>query len=120
MRILNEPTAAAIAYGLEKPQEPPAAERTILVFHLGGSTYDVTLLSLDDGLFEVLATQSDPHLGGDDFTERTVTYFQRLIKKKRKLDIEEDEQAMARLRSAVSPHDDSAWLSFIRPPRAQL
>ena len=78
-RVINEPTAAALAYGLDKKGE---GERTILVFHLGGATFDLTLLTLDDGLFEVIATGGDTHLGGGDFTERTLTYFTRVFQKK--------------------------------------
>ena len=72
MRIINEPTAAAIAYGLDKGSQ---GERNILIFDLGGGTFDVSLLTIDDGVFEVKATSGDTHLGGEDFDSRMVTYF---------------------------------------------
>lgn len=71
LRIVNEPTAAAIAYGLEKK----GGEKNILIFDLGGGTFDVSLLSIDDGVFEVRATSGDTHLGGEDFDNRLVDYF---------------------------------------------
>merc|ERR1711937_306976 len=70
-RIINEPTAAAIAYGLNKKGE----EQNVLVFDLGGGTFDVTLLTIDNGVFEVLATNGDTHLGGEDFDQRVMAYF---------------------------------------------
>jgi len=76
-RIINEPTAAAIAYGLDKK-----GEKNILVFDLGGGTFDVTLLTIDNGVFEVLATNGDTHLGGEDFDQRVMQYFMKLFKKK--------------------------------------
>ena len=75
-RILNEPTAAAIAYGMDEK-----AESTILVYDLGGGTFDVTLLTVDDGVFEVLATAGDTHLGGEDFDQRVMEHFLKLWKK---------------------------------------
>jgi heat shock protein 5 len=78
MRIINEPTAAAIAYGLDKK----GGERTILVYDLGGGTFDVSLLSIDDGVFEVLATNGDTHLGGQDFDNRVMDHFISLFQKK--------------------------------------
>ena len=77
-RIINEPTAAAIAYGLDKK----GGEKNILVFDLGGGTFDVTLLTIDNGVFEVLATNGDTHLGGEDFDQRIMKYFIKLFKKK--------------------------------------
>lgn len=71
MRIINEPTAAAIAYGLDKNNE---SERNVLIFDLGGGTFDVSLLSIDDGLFEVKATHGDTHLGGEDFDNKLVEF----------------------------------------------
>ena len=71
MRIINEPTAAAIAYGLDKNNE---TERNVLIFDLGGGTFDVSLLSIDDGLFEVKATSGDTHLGGEDFDNKLVEF----------------------------------------------
>ena len=72
LRIINEPTAAAIAYGLDKKS---GGERNILIFDLGGGTFDVSLLSIDDGVFEVKATHGDTHLGGEDFDNRLVQHF---------------------------------------------
>merc|ERR1712166_461323 len=78
MRIINEPTAAAIAYGLDKK----AKEKNILVYDLGGGTFDVSILTIDEGVFEVLATNGDTHLGGEDFDQRIMDYFLKLIKQK--------------------------------------
>ncbi|KAL0304431.1 UNVERIFIED_CONTAM: Luminal-binding protein 5 [Sesamum radiatum] len=78
VRIINEPTAAAIAYGLDKK----GGEKNILVFDLGGGTFDVSILTIDNGVFEVLATNGDTHLGGEDFDQRIMEYFIKLIKKK--------------------------------------
>lgn len=93
MRIINEPTAAAIAYGLNKK-----GERNILVFDLGGGTFDVTLLTIDDGVFEVLATNGDTHLGGEDFDQRVMDYMMKLFKRKYNKDISKDKRALAKLR----------------------
>ena len=93
-RIINEPTAAAIAYGLEKK----GGEKNILVFDLGGGTFDVTLLTIDNGVFEVLATNGDTHLGGEDFDQRIMKYFMKIIKKKHKVSIKNDKRAMQKLR----------------------
>jgi len=97
MRIINEPTAAAIAYGLDKKGE----ESTILVFDLGGGTFDVTLLTLDDGVFEVIATNGDTHLGGGDFDQRVMEYFMRMFKKKTKKDMSKDKRSIQKLRREV-------------------
>jgi len=94
-RIINEPTAAAIAYGLNKK-----GERNILVFDLGGGTFDVSLLTIDDGFFEVVATNGDTHLGGEDFDNRMMKHFADLIKKKKGIDLGKDQKALARLRKA--------------------
>jgi heat shock protein 5 len=75
LRILNEPTAAAIAYGLDKKE----GEKKILVFDLGGGTFDVSILTIDDGLFEVVSTSGDSHLGGADFDQRVMDYLIKLI-----------------------------------------
>jgi len=97
-RIINEPTAAAIAYGLDKG----GSEKNILVFDLGGGTFDVTLLTLDDGVFEVLATNGDTHLGGEDFDQRVMDYLVKQFKKKNDgLDLRTDKRAMAKLRREV-------------------
>jgi len=93
-RIINEPTAAAIAYGLEKK----GGEKNILVFDLGGGTFDVTLLTIDNGVFEVLATNGDTHLGGEDFDQRVMKYFMKVFKKKHKVDMSTDKRAMQKLR----------------------
>merc|ERR1711968_132681 len=93
-RIINEPTAAAIAYGLNKK----GGEKNILVFDLGGGTFDVTLLTIDNGVFEVLATNGDTHLGGEDFDQRIMKYFIKLFKKKYKKDMTKDRRAMQKIR----------------------
>jgi heat shock protein 5 len=90
VRILNEPTAAAIAYGLDKKQ----GEKNILVFDLGGGTFDVSILTIDNGVFEVLATSGDTHLGGEDFDQRVMDHFFKLIKKKHGRDISTDKRAI--------------------------
>ncbi|CAG8737653.1 1575_t:CDS:1, partial [Racocetra fulgida] len=97
LRIVNEPTAAAIAYGLDKSD----GERQILVYDLGGGTFDVSLLSIDDGVFEVLATAGDTHLGGEDFDNRVIDHFVRLYKKKNKVDITKDLKTMGKLKREV-------------------
>ena len=97
IRIINEPTAAAIAYGLDKMSD---VEKNILIFDLGGGTFDVSLLTLDCGIFEVKATAGDTHLGGEDFDNRLVSYFVKEFKKQTKLDISENKRAMMRLRTA--------------------
>ncbi|XP_024985512.1 luminal-binding protein-like [Cynara cardunculus var. scolymus] len=93
-RIINEPTAAAIAYGLDKK----SGEKNILVFDLGGGTFDVSILTIDNGVFEVLATNGDTHLGGEDFDQRIMEYFIKLIKKKHNKDISKDNRAIGKLR----------------------
>ncbi|KAL4218625.1 Endoplasmic reticulum chaperone BiP [Mactra antiquata] len=97
MRIINEPTAAAIAYGLDKKE----GEKNILVFDLGGGTFDVSILTIDDGVFEVLATNGDTHLGGEDFDQRVMEHFMKLYKKKRGKDIRKDNRAVQKLRREV-------------------
>jgi len=96
-RIINEPTAAAIAYGLDKK----GGEKNILVFDLGGGTFDVTLLTIDNGVFEVLATNGDTHLGGEDFDQRTMQYFIKILKKRDQMDITGDKKALQKLRREV-------------------
>ena len=93
-RIINEPTAAAIAYGLDKK----GGEKNILVFDLGGGTFDVSLLTIDNGVFEVLATNGDTHLGGEDFDQRIMKYFMKTFKKKHKVSLLKDKRAMQKLR----------------------
>jgi L1 cell adhesion molecule like protein len=96
LRIINEPTAAAIAYGLDKKD----GERNVLIFDLGGGTFDVSLLTIDGGVFEVKATAGDTHLGGEDFDNRLVDYFTTEFKRKFKKDISDNERAKRRLRTA--------------------
>ncbi|KAL4218624.1 Endoplasmic reticulum chaperone BiP [Mactra antiquata] len=98
MRILNEPTAAALAYGLDKKGKD---EQNILVFDLGGGTFDVSLLTIDNGVFEVLATNGDTHLGGEDFDQKVMEYFVKLIKKKTGTDVRNDARALQKLRREV-------------------
>ena len=97
LRIINEPTAAAIAYGLDKK----IGEQVILVFDLGGGTFDVSLLTIDNGIFEVEATSGDTHLGGEDFDQRILQHFIKLIKKKYHKDISKDKRAMSKLKGEV-------------------
>ncbi|KAH9500761.1 hypothetical protein Btru_076402 [Bulinus truncatus] len=97
MRIINEPTAAAIAYGLDKKD----GEKNILVFDLGGGTFDVSLLTIDNGVFEVVATNGDTHLGGEDFDQRVMDHFIKLYKKKKGKDIRKDNRAVQKLRREV-------------------
>ena len=96
MRIINEPTAAAIAYGLDQK----GGEKNILIFDLGGGTFDVSLLSIEDGIFEVKATAGDTHLGGEDFDNRMVEYFTTEFKRKFHKDISTSQRALRRLRTA--------------------
>jgi len=98
MRIINEPTAAAIAYGLDKDKE---GEKNVLVFDLGGGTFDVSLLTIDSGVFEVLSTNGDTHLGGEDFDQRVMDHFMKLYKKKYGKDIRKDNRAVQKLRREV-------------------
>jgi len=97
LRILNEPTAAAIAYGLDQKQD----EQSILVFDLGGGTFDVSVLTIDNEVFEVEATAGDTHLGGEDFDQRILQYFIKLIKKKHSKDISGDKRALQKLKGEV-------------------
>eukprot|EP00325_Prymnesiales_sp_UTEX-LB-985_P016892 CAMPEP_0174754968 /NCGR_PEP_ID=MMETSP1094-20130205/106000_1 /TAXON_ID=156173 /ORGANISM="Chrysochromulina brevifilum, Strain UTEX LB 985" /LENGTH=363 /DNA_ID=CAMNT_0015960851 /DNA_START=73 /DNA_END=1161 /DNA_ORIENTATION=+ len=97
LRIINEPTAAAIAYGLDKQS---SAERNVLIFDLGGGTFDVSLLTIEEGIFEVKATAGDTHLGGEDFDNRTVNHFVQEFKRKHKKDLSANPRAMRRLRTA--------------------
>mmetsp|Transcript_25148 Transcript_25148/g.58411 ORF Transcript_25148/g.58411 Transcript_25148/m.58411 type:complete len:518 (+) Transcript_25148:667-2220(+) len=97
-RIINEPTAAAIAYGMDNKQNE---EKNVLVYDLGGGTFDVTLLTIDNGVFEVLATNGDTHLGGEDFDQRVMSYMMKTIKKKEGVDISADKGAIQKLRREV-------------------
>ena len=98
LRIINEPTAAAIAYGLDKKKG--SGESNVLIFDLGGGTFDVSILSIDDGIFEVKATAGDTHLGGEDFDNRMVDHFVNEFKRKHKKDISGNKRALRRLRTA--------------------
>jgi L1 cell adhesion molecule like protein len=98
LRIINEPTAAAIAYGLDKVGDNK--ERNVLIFDLGGGTFDVSLLTIDGGIFEVKATAGDTHLGGEDFDNRLVNHFVEEFKRKNKKDVTTNARALRRLRTA--------------------
>ncbi|XRM43052.1 ATPase with role in protein import into the ER, variant 2 [Aspergillus tubingensis] len=97
LRVVNEPTAAAIAYGLDKTGD----ERQVIVYDLGGGTFDVSLLSIDNGVFEVLATAGDTHLGGEDFDQRVMDHFVKLYNKKNNVDVTKDLKAMGKLKREV-------------------
>jgi len=97
LRIINEPTAAAIAYGLDKKT---VGERNVLIFDLGGGTFDVSLLTIEEGIFEVKATAGDTHLGGEDFDNRLVNHFVQEFKRKNKKDLSSNPRALRRLRTA--------------------
>ncbi|CAL1697969.1 unnamed protein product [Somion occarium] len=98
LRIINEPTAAAIAYGLDKKAD---GESQIIVYDLGGGTFDVSLLSIDDGVFEVLATAGDTHLGGEDFDNRVMDYLSKQYKKKTGTDVGKNLKALGKLKREV-------------------
>ena len=95
-RIINEPTAAALSYGLEKEEG-----QTILVYDLGGGTFDVSILELGDGVFEVKSTNGNNHLGGDDFDERIIDYLVKEFKKENNIDLRDDDMAMQRLKETA-------------------
>ena len=97
LRIINEPTAAAIAYGLDKKV---GTERNVLIFDLGGGTFDVSILTIEDGIFEVKSTSGDTHLGGEDFDSRLVTYFVKEFLNKFKKDMSQNKRSVRRLRTA--------------------
>ena len=98
LRIINEPTAAAIAYGMDKK----SGEKNIIVFDLGGGTFDVSLLTIDNGVFEVVATAGDTHLGGEDFDQRLVEHFRKVFKKKNNgVDVMKDPRAFQKLKNEV-------------------
>eukprot|EP00294_Goniomonas_avonlea_P013451 CAMPEP_0114551386 /NCGR_PEP_ID=MMETSP0114-20121206/6580_1 /TAXON_ID=31324 /ORGANISM="Goniomonas sp, Strain m" /LENGTH=659 /DNA_ID=CAMNT_0001736225 /DNA_START=77 /DNA_END=2056 /DNA_ORIENTATION=- len=97
LRIINEPTAAAIAYGLDQKK----GEENILVFDLGGGTFDVSLLTIDNGVFEVVATSGDTHLGGEDFDRRVIDYMLKVFKKKTGKSADADKRAVQKLRREV-------------------
>lgn len=97
LRIINEPTAAAIAYGLDTNCK---TEQSVLIFDLGGGTFDVSLLNIDDGIFEVMATAGNTHLGGEDFDNRMVDFFTKEIQRKLRVDITTNKRALRRLRTS--------------------
>jgi len=97
LRIINEPTAAAISYGLNNKSE---GESNVLIFDLGGGTFDVSLLSIDEGIFEVKATAGDTHLGGEDFDHRLMEHFCREFKRSTRCDLTKSDRALRRLRTA--------------------
>lgn len=99
LRIINEPTAAAIAYGLDK-KATSTKEKNVLIFDLGGGTFDVSILTIEEGIFEVKATAGDTHLGGEDFDNRMVNHFVQEFKRKHKKDISGNARALRRLRTA--------------------
>merc|ERR1719276_786197 len=103
-RIINEPTAAAIAYGMDKT----GGESNVLVFDLGGGTFDVTLLTIDNGVFEVLATNGDTHLGGEDFDQRVMQFFIKMAKKKSNIDITGVKRALSSQQQARVEIEDLA------------
>ncbi|XP_014673112.1 PREDICTED: heat shock 70 kDa protein II-like [Priapulus caudatus] len=98
LRIINEPTAAAIAYGLDKKVRQ--GEKNVLIFDLGGGTFDVSILSIEEGIFEVKSTAGDTHLGGEDFDNRMVAHFMQEFKRKHKKDMSANKRAVRRLRTA--------------------
>ncbi|XP_059615740.1 heat shock 70 kDa protein cognate 4-like [Phlebotomus argentipes] len=97
LRIINEPTAAAIAYGLDKKG---SGEKNVLIFDLGGGTFDVSILTIEDGIFEVKSTAGDTHLGGEDFDNRMVNHFVQEFQRKHKKDLTSNKRALRRLRTA--------------------
>merc|ERR1712224_576114 len=97
LRIINEPTAAAIAYGLDKKA---SGERNVLIYDMGGGTFDVSLLTIEDGIFEVKATAGDTHLGGEDFDNRVVDFCMQDFKRRYKKDMSSNQRALRRLRTA--------------------
>lgn len=99
LRVVNEPTAAALAYGLDKKDDK--TERQIIVYDLGGGTFDVSILTVDEGVFEVQATAGDTHLGGEDFDNRVIDYFTKQYNKKNGVDISKNPKTMGKLKREV-------------------
>merc|ERR1712045_738650 len=123
LRIINEPTAAAIAYGLDKKKG--SAECNVLIFDLGGGTFDVSILTIEEGIFEVKSTAGDTHLGGEDFDNRMVDHFVNEFKRKHKKDIKGNKRALRRLRTACERTKRTLSASAqanieIDPPPAEL
>jgi len=111
LRIINEPTAAAVAYGLDKK-----TDETILVFDLGGGTFDVSVLEVGDGVIEVKSTNGDTHLGGDDWDERIVHWLTAEFKKEQGIDLSQDRQALQRLREAA----EKAKIELSSTPQTEI
>jgi len=101
-RIINEPTAAALAYGLDKSND----DKKIVVFDFGGGTHDVSILELGDGVFEVLATDGDTHLGGDDVDEKIINWLAEEFKADENMDLRKDPMALQRLKEAAEKSED--------------
>lgn len=99
LRVVNEPTAAALAYGLDKTDDK--TERQIIVYDLGGGTFDVSILTVDEGVFEVQSTAGDTHLGGEDFDNRVIEYFTKQYNKKNGVDISKNQKTMGKLKREV-------------------
>ena len=112
LRIINEPTAAAIAYGLDKKDK----ERNILVFDLGGGTFDVSLLTIDSGVFEVIATNGDTHLGGEDFDNRVLDFLIKKIKKTHNQDVSKNKSALQKMKTEI----EKAKRSLSSSPQATI
>jgi molecular chaperone DnaK len=117
LRIINEPTAAALAYGLDNRQQ------NIAVYDLGGGTFDVSVLKLEDGLFEVLSTSGDTYLGGEDFDKRITDWLIEAFRKETKIDLRDDRMALQRLKEAsekakceLSMNDETASRFPSSPP----
>jgi len=100
LRIINEPTAAAIAYGLDKKKSTSTTDNNVLIFDLGGGTFDVSILNIQGGIFEVKSTAGDTHLGGEDFDNRMVDHFVKEFQRKSKKDLSQNKRAVRRLRTA--------------------
>jgi len=111
LRIINEPTAAAVAYGLDKKND-----ETILVFDLGGGTFDVSVLEVGDGVIEVKSTNGDTHLGGDDWDERIVHWLFEEFKKEQGIDLSQDRQALQRLRESA----EKAKIELSSTPQTEI
>ena len=108
LRIINEPTAAAIAYGLDNASKMAHKGQNVLIFDLGGGTFDVSLLTIEEGVFEVKATAGDTHLGGEDFDNRLVEHFKEEFKRKYKKDLTGNDRALRRLRTACERCEEDA------------
>jgi len=112
LRIINEPTAAAISYGLDKQN---IKDQNVLIFDLGGGTFDVSILNIDDGIFEVLSTAGDTHLGGEDFDNRLVNHFISEFKRKNKKDVTSNKKSLRRLFEEIPSRN--SLKDFLSPAR---